>query len=162
MVLPDVIRPGLRLVFCGSAAGAESARRGAYYAGPGNSFWATLHLTGLTERRFEPAEFAQLIDYGIGLTDLNKVASGSDLAIGTAGDDVVRLHALIEEHAPAVLAFNGMRGARRALSSVDDYGVQAERFAGAEVWVLPSTSGAARRYWDLAAWTALAQRRLGE
>lgn len=158
MVLPDVIRPGLRVVFCGSAAGTASARRGAYYAGPGNSFWATLHTTGLTPRRFEPPEFARLVEHGIGLTDLNKVASGSDLAIGTAGDDVARLHALIEENAPTVLAFNGMRGARRALPSVAGYGRQAERFAGAEVWVLPSTSGAARGYWDVAPWTALAQR----
>lgn len=43
MILPDVIEPGLRIVFCGTAAGAKSAAVGAYYAGPGNAFWATLH-----------------------------------------------------------------------------------------------------------------------
>ncbi|HEU5143069.1 MAG TPA: uracil-DNA glycosylase family protein [Solirubrobacterales bacterium] len=47
-VLPDLVRPGLRVVFCGTAAGTASARAGAYYAGPGNRFWETLRVTGLT------------------------------------------------------------------------------------------------------------------
>lgn len=37
-MLPDLLRPGLRVVFIGTAAGAASARAGAYYAGPGNQF----------------------------------------------------------------------------------------------------------------------------
>jgi len=56
-VLPDILRPGMRVVFCGTAAGTAFARAGAYYAGPGNAFWATLHSTGLTPVRFSPAEF---------------------------------------------------------------------------------------------------------
>ena len=47
-VLPDVLVPGLAVVFCGSAVGAASARRRAYYAGPGNAFWRTLSEVGLT------------------------------------------------------------------------------------------------------------------
>ena len=54
-VLPDVLAPGLRAVFCGTAAGTKSAIAGAYYAGPGNKFWPTLHAIGLTPRRFAPA-----------------------------------------------------------------------------------------------------------
>jgi len=57
-VLPDVLRPGLRLVICGSAASAVSAARGAYYAGPGNKFWRILAETGLTPHQLEPARFA--------------------------------------------------------------------------------------------------------
>ena len=41
-VLPDILQPGLRVVFCGTAAGRASAKARAYYAGPGNSFWKTL------------------------------------------------------------------------------------------------------------------------
>jgi len=59
-VLPDMLRPGLRLVICGSAAGAVSATHGAYYAGPGNRFWRTLFEVGLTPRRLEPHEFRDL------------------------------------------------------------------------------------------------------
>ena len=56
-VLPDVLAPGLHVVFCGSAAGAVSARVGAYYAGPGNRSWPTLHRVGLTPRLLAPTEF---------------------------------------------------------------------------------------------------------
>jgi hypothetical protein len=70
MVLPDVLGPGLRVVFCGTAVGSASAKRGAYYAGPGNKFWPTLHAIGLTPRRLMPEEFRSVLDYGIGLTDL--------------------------------------------------------------------------------------------
>ena len=61
--MPDVLRPGLRLVICGSAAGAVSAARGAYYAGPGNKFWRILAEVGLTPRRLEPSEFRMLAEY---------------------------------------------------------------------------------------------------
>jgi len=49
-VLPDMLAPGLRIVFCGTAVGSASARRRAYYASPGNSFWPTLFRVGLTKR----------------------------------------------------------------------------------------------------------------
>ncbi len=55
-ILPDVLAPGLDIVFCGTGAGAWSARVGAYYGKPGNKFWPTLHAVGLTPRRREPAE----------------------------------------------------------------------------------------------------------
>lgn len=47
--LPDLLRPGLQVAFCGTAAGTASARAKAYYAGPGNSFWRTLFATGMTQ-----------------------------------------------------------------------------------------------------------------
>src|SRR5262245_33040622 len=102
MVLPDVIRPGLLVVFCGTAVGAASARRGAYYAGPGNKFWPTLFEVGLTPRQLGPAEYASVIEYGIGLTDLCKIKSGSDAQIGSHGFDVARLEDLVTANAPAI------------------------------------------------------------
>ena len=80
-VLPDLLRPGLRVVICGSAAGAVSAARGAYYAGPGNKFWRILAEVGLTPRRLEPGEFREVLNFGIGLTDLVKTHSGSDAVL---------------------------------------------------------------------------------
>lgn len=35
-VLPDVLERELRVVFCGTAPGAASAKAGAYYAGHGS------------------------------------------------------------------------------------------------------------------------------
>nr|HQT26871.1 mismatch-specific DNA-glycosylase [Burkholderiales bacterium] len=56
-VLPDVLAPDLAVVFCGSAVGAASARRRAYYAGPGNAFWPTLARVGFTPCQLTPDEY---------------------------------------------------------------------------------------------------------
>lgn len=155
-VLPDLLRPGLRLVFCGTAAGRASARAGAYYAGPGNAFWPTLAYVGLTPRELAPSEYELLPEYGIGLTDLCKVRHGSDAEVGTVEFDVNGLHAKLAAAEPERLAFNGKNAARGALERPVAYGCQDEPFAGAEVWVLPSTSGAARGHWDIGPWEELA------
>jgi TDG/mug DNA glycosylase family protein len=155
-VLPDVLMPGLRLVFCGTAAGTASARAGAYYAGPGNAFWPTLHQIGLTPVELRPEDFAQLPEYGIGLTDICKVLHGSDADVGTVEFDVAGLQERIAAVEPGVLAFNGKNAARGALERDVAYGPQPEQLGGAEVWVLPSTSDRARRFWRLEPWEELA------
>jgi double-stranded uracil-DNA glycosylase len=155
-VLPDVLRPGLRVVFCGTAAGTASARARAYYAGPGNRFWETLYEVGLTPRVLEPREFESLPEHGIGLTDICKVRHGSDLEVGTEEFDVAGLQERIATAEPANLAFNGKNAARGALERAVDYGPQEERIGGATVWVLPSTSARARRYWNPDPWQDLA------
>jgi TDG/mug DNA glycosylase family protein len=155
-ILPDVLAPGLRIVFCGYAPGTASAKAGAYYAGPGNRFWATLHEVGLTPALLAPAEFARLPEFGIGLTDVSKTASGSDQEVGQRGVDPARLAATIAANGPTHLAFNGKNAARAALGRPVTYGTQPERIGGASVWVLPSTSGAARRFWNIEPWHELA------
>ena len=163
-ILPDVLGPGLRVVFCGSAAGAASARAGAYYAGPGNRFWPTLHRVGLTPRPLAPAAFRTVLDHGIGLTDLCKTESGADAGLSREADDAAALAAKIARHRPAILAFNGKRAARVFLDAGSlDYGEQATRIGATAIHVLPSTSGAARRWWDEGFWHAAAEaaRRAG-
>jgi double-stranded uracil-DNA glycosylase len=155
-VLPDLLGPGLDVVFCGSAAGSVSAQRGAYYAGPGNRFWPTLFKTGLTPRPLRPEEFRAALGFGIGLTDLAKFASGADGDLGRAADDPEALRRKIEAARPQALAFVGRRAARVVLGRAVEPGRQKERIGGAAVFVLPSPSGAARGYWDTGPWRALA------
>ena len=157
MILADSIRPGLRVVFCGTALGTVAARKRAYYAGPGNAFYETLWRIGLTPRRLEPAEYAELLDYGIGLTDICKTRSGSDQEVGRDGFDVDRLGRLLAEYRPDWVAFNGKNSASGAFGHPVDSGPQDERFAGIPAFVLPSTSGAARRYWDISQWRKLSR-----
>ena len=157
VILADAIRPRLRLVFCGTALGTVAARKRAYYAGPGNAFYETLWRIGMTPRRLQPAEYPELLEYGIGLTDICKTGSGSDQEVGRGAFDVERLTALLEENRPGWIAFNGKNSASGAFGHPVDYGPQAERFAGVAAFVLPSTSGAARRYWDIAHWQELAR-----
>lgn len=157
-ILPDVLCPGLDVVFCGSGAGSASARQGAYYAGPGNRFWPTLHAIGLTPRCLEAAEFRDGPLYGFGLTDLCKTAAGSDQALPRSADDPESLRAKIEAAAPRYLAFVGKRAAQVTLQRPVTYGLEQGSVGGADVFVLPSPSGAARRYWDDQPWFALAAR----
>lgn len=157
-ILPDLLQPGLALVFCGTAAGRRSAEEGAYYAHPGNLFWRALHAVELTPRLFAPAEFPLLPALGIGLTDLAKHHMGNDNELPRDAFDVGALRERIERHAPHVLAFTSKAAARAALGRAAGYGLQPERFGTTRLFVLPSPSGQARGHWDLAPWRALAEQ----
>ena len=155
-VLPDVLRPGLDLVFCGTAAGRASAAAGAYYAHPGNFFWRTLHAVGLITEPLTPREFRRLLDFGIGLTDLAKHHAGNDDELPAHAFDVEALRRKIRRHAPRLLAFTSKNAAQAALGDAVSYGPQACRWDTTALWVLPSPSGQARRFWDERPWRALA------
>ena len=160
-VLPDLLCPQLAVVFCGTAPSSVSAARQAYYAHGGNLFWQTLYRIGLTPVQLDPQQYPQLLEFDIGLTDLNKVQSGTDAVLDPAAYDVAGLRHKILSYRPRVLAFTSKQGAtvffgRSGLA----YGLQPEQVGGTAVWVLPSTSGSARPHWsrlkhhwvELAAW----------
>ena len=151
-----MLEPRLEVVFCGTAAGAVAARVGAPYAGPGNGFWWVLHEVGLTPRELRPAEFGELPRYGIGLTDVAKYTSGSDASLARSDFEPAAVVAKVERHAPRILAFVGKRAAREVLGGPVAYGHQALLVGASDVWVLPSTSGAARGSWDSRPWHDLA------
>jgi len=157
VVLRDVLVPGLRVVFCGTAAGAASARRQAYYAGPGNAFWPTLFVAGFTPRPLLPEEYAAVTAYGLGLTDLAKEVSGQDSALSAADFDRDALATKVQRYGPGVLAFTSKRAAEEFLRRSVDYGLQPDSIGATRLFVLPSPSGAARRYWSLQPWQALAR-----
>lgn len=158
-MLPDLLAPGLAVVFCGTAAGSASARAGHYYAGPGNRFWPLLAETGLTPRRLAPAEGALAARFGIGLTDIAKGVAGADRDIPRAAYDPEGLVARIAPLAPRALAFTSLTAARAALGRRCAPGPQPERPFGPStaVWALPSPSGAARGHFSAAPWHALAR-----
>jgi TDG/mug DNA glycosylase family protein len=160
-MLPDVLAPGLRVVFCGTQAGAASARRGAYYAGPGNKFWKTLHEIGLTPERLAPEAFRALPTYGIGLTDIAKLTSGPDTDLRSAHFDAEGFMARMAVNRPRIVAFNGKRAAHAVLGPLRAYGLQTDRLAGADIFVLPSTSGAASGFWSIEPWRELAAHLAG-
>jgi len=155
--LPDVLGPGLKVVFCGSAAGRRSAAAQAYYAGPGNRFWDMLYLIGLTPQRFAPREYAAVLAYGIGLTDMVKRRSGNDDDLQRGDFDADLLRRKITQYSPCVVAFNGKRAAQAFFGGQVYYGAQEESMGTTMFFVLPSTSGAARRFWDEAPWFALGE-----
>lgn len=157
VVLPDILGPGLKVVFCGTAAGNASAKAEAYYAHPGNKFWPTLFRVGLTPQQLSPQEFRALPQYGIGLTDLAKHTFGADKKLRVQDFDTAALRWKIKLHQPWALAFDGKRAAQEYFGRRDfEYGLQPETIGNTAIFVLPATSGLAAKYWDESAWQALA------
>ncbi|MCY4464795.1 MAG: mismatch-specific DNA-glycosylase [Chloroflexi bacterium] len=160
MILPDVLARDLLLVFCGTAASAASARATAYYANPGNTFWRALHQAGFTPRQFAPGDFRNLLKLGIGLTDLCKHSAGNDSDIAFTEQDVVALRDKLLCYQPKIAAFTSKTAWRmfsgQSASKPTSYGWQSAQVGQTRCFVLPSPSGSARRYWDIAPWQILA------
>ena len=159
-ILPDVLQNNLIIVFCGTAASTRSAQVGAYYGNPTNAFWHTLYEIGLTANQYEPIEFRKLVKLHIGLTDVAKGASGNDSDLKPDDFDSEALIQKIEHYQPQILAFTSKRAYRAALDIAShisvDYGWQDKMINQTRIYVLPSPSGAARAYWDISVWQALA------
>jgi TDG/mug DNA glycosylase family protein len=153
-ILTDVLKNNLIIVFCGMAVGSQSRERGAYYAGDGNKFWNTLYQLGLTDYVFNPKNYTKISDFGIGLTDLVKSQSGGDSHISHQEDDNKVLRKKILKYKPTVLAFNGKKAARLFFKEKQlEYGEQVSELIGStRVFILPSTSGLASRYWNFSYW----------
>jgi TDG/mug DNA glycosylase family protein len=72
-MLPDLLRPGLRVVIVGTSVSTRSAAAQHYYSEPRNKFWQLLAATGLLEGRPVGAPLDSTpLEMGIGLTDLAK------------------------------------------------------------------------------------------
>lgn len=158
-ILPDVLAPGLRVVFCGTAPGTRSAREGAYYAHPGNHFWRTLFAIGLTPRLLVPGEFRDVLQFGIGLTDVAKHHFGSDADLPRAAFDAAALQRKLTRYRPRIIAFTSKNAARAGLalgSRNPGYGEQPVLIGPTRVFVLPSPSGQARGFWNVKPWHELA------
>jgi double-stranded uracil-DNA glycosylase len=152
-LVPDLLAPGLDLVFCGTAPSPASYRARAYYANPGNAFWPTLNAVGLTPERFSPDRYPELLTLGIGLTDLNKTEYGSDHELSGQAMDARALHAKLRRFRPAAIAFTSKHAASLALGiKAPAYGRQIEPLEGAVAFVLASPSGRARSFWTIEPW----------
>ena len=158
-VLPDRLKSGLKLVFCGTAAGRQSALQQAYYAHGQNKFWKTLYEVGLTPSRFMPHEYEKLWELGIGLTDIAKYAYGMDHQLpkdALGREAVAALEARIRKVKPAILAFTSLNGGRKAMGASAVSGEQPERLGETRVFILPSPSPLAANHWDIKPWRELA------
>jgi TDG/mug DNA glycosylase family protein len=146
------------VVFCGTAVGAKSAEVSAYYAGPGNKFWRTLHAIGLTPRVLAPHEYPSLLEFGVGLTDLVKSKAGSDAVLANGDFGESEFAAKIRRFAPRFVGFNGKRAAQEYVGRKRvPYGPLEERIGHTQLFVLPSTSGAANGYWEDGPWHELGE-----
>lgn len=145
-LLPQILAPGLDVVFVGAAPSHRAAAIGHYYPGPRNRFWWLLHRAGFTPRQLEPEEDRRVLEYGIGLTAiLRDVASGQNAALPPPTDaDRAALRWALGAAAPRWICYNG-KDVYRMCEGIADcpWGEQRATVEGARVFVVHSSSGRA-------------------
>ncbi|HEX2131888.1 MAG TPA: G/U mismatch-specific DNA glycosylase [Actinophytocola sp.] len=147
--IPDVVAPGLDVLFCGINPGLYSAATGHHFARPGNRFWPALHRSGFTPRLFHPSEQESLLALGLGVTNVvaRATARADELTRDELRAGAATLTALAERYAPRVVAVVGITAYRTAFDRPKaTVGAQPERIAAARLWVLPNPSGLNAHY----------------
>jgi TDG/mug DNA glycosylase family protein len=142
--VPDVLCPGLRVVFCGINPGRVSAAAAAHFANPRNDFWRLLHAAGFTPRLLGPDDQFDVLDYGIGLTNaaLRTTKGSGDLRSADFRSSAERLERLALELRPDWIGFVGKEAYRGTFGERPELGVQERRLEDTALFVLPSTSPA--------------------
>ena len=142
--VPDVLGPGMRLVFCGINPGRWSAAAGAAFANPRNDFWRLLHAARFTPRLLEPSEQGELLRYGIGLTNaVRRTTRGSsELRKADFIGAAERLEEIASTYRPRVIAFVGKIAYTGVYGGRVEHGLQERCLDGTALFVLPSTSPA--------------------
>jgi TDG/mug DNA glycosylase family protein len=142
--VPDVLAPGLRIVFCGINPGFRSAAAGAHFANPRNDFWRLLHESGLTPRLLDPEEQHSLPDHGYGLTNAAyRTTRGSgDLRAADFAGAAARLEEIARHLRPGLIAFVGKKAYEGTFRERPSLGLQERLLEATRLFVLPSTSPA--------------------
>jgi len=142
--IEDVIAPGLGVLFVGINPGLWSGATGFHFARPGNRFWRAIHEAGLTPRVLMPSEQCELLDDGLGITNLvpRTTAAADELTADEIRAGAEALTRKIELYRPSRVAFLGVSTYRIAFDRPKaSVGRQQERIGGSQVWVLPNPSG---------------------
>jgi len=147
--IPDLIAPGLDVLFVGINPSLWSGAVGLHFARPGNRFWRALHEAGFTDRLLSPYEGRELLARRIGVTNLvnRATASADELDLLDYQRGARRITAKVRRYQPKVVAFVGMGAYRLAFGRPRARGGrQAEQLGSAHIWVLPNPSGRTAGY----------------
>ncbi|WP_327211845.1 G/U mismatch-specific DNA glycosylase [Rhizobium beringeri] len=147
--LSDVLAPHLSLVFCGLNPATSAVRDGHNFSSPSNRFWRVLHFSGFTPCLLRADQERQILEYGCGVTAFVSRAtkSAAELRPQDYASAAPEFERKIGAFQPARLAFLG-KPAFASLFQTQrfEWGRQAVKFGGAEVWVLPNPSGLNRSF----------------
>ncbi|MBN1092923.1 G/U mismatch-specific DNA glycosylase [Blastococcus sp. TML/M2B] len=142
--VPDVLAPGLDVLFCGINPSLMSAERRHHFARPGNRFWPALHRAGLTPRQLRPEEDAELPRWGLGVTNLvdRPTRTAAELGRDELRAGAAALEELVARYRPRLLAVLGISAYRLGFERRGGVlGEQPERIGGVRTWVAPNPSG---------------------
>lgn len=147
--IPDVIGPGVRVLFCGINPSLYSGATGHHFARPGNRFWPALHRSGFTPRQLHPSEQDELLRHGLGVTNLvqRATARADELTAAELTEGSRRLATLVGRCEPRAVAVVGVTAYRTAFDRPRAVvGPQPGRIGDALLWVLPNPSGLNAHY----------------
>ena len=147
--VPDVIAPGLKVLFCGINPSLYSGAVGHHFARPGNRFWPALHRSGFTPRLLSCFEERELLALGVGITNLvdRATAAATDLGPPEMEAGARRLEHKVTLWRPAYIAFLGLQSYRSAFRRPQArIGLQPEKLDSAMIWLLPNPSGLQAHY----------------
>jgi TDG/mug DNA glycosylase family protein len=148
--VPDLIGPGLKLLFVGINPGLWTAATQTHFSHPGNRFYPALQLAGVIGHRIDrgagmtEADRQHLIERGIGITNVvhRATAKASELSTAELREGGERLRHFVSRHRPIVVAVAGITAYRTAFRQPKAVaGVQPEPFEGATLWIVPNPSG---------------------
>ncbi len=148
--VPDLVGPGLRLLFVGINPGLWTAATSTHFAHPGNRFYPALLRANVIDRRIDRGagmtdeDRRYLVERGIGITNLVNRATprASELTVAELRAGAARLVRFVAEHQPRVVAVAGVTAFRQAFGRREaTLGHQPESLAGAELWIVPNPSG---------------------
>ena len=149
VTVPDLIGPGLKLLFVGINPSLWTAATQTHFAHPTNRFYPALLLGGVIEREIDPAagmsdaDRADLVGRGIGITNIVMRATprATELTQAEYLEGGERLRRTVAEHRPKVVAIAGIDAYRFAFGLPKAHrGRQDTLFEGAELWVIPNPS----------------------
>lgn len=147
--VPDIIAPGLKILFVGINPGLYTAAVGHHFARPGNRFWPALYAGGITPRLLAPSEKRQLVRHGCGIANMvnRATATADELTRAELIAGGRTLVAKIERWRPRVVAVLGLTSYRVAFGRPKaKLGRQPEPLGGSELWLLPNPSGLNAHY----------------
>lgn len=149
MTVPDVIAPGLRVLFVGVNPGIRSGQTRHHFAHPSGRLWKVLYESGFTPQIVKPAEEQLLLEYGLGLTNLvdRPTSAASELAAAELRTGAARLRRMIRRYQPEWIAILGVVAYRIAFGQPDAVvGPQARKISSSRLWVLPGPTGRNAHY----------------
>ena len=132
--LPDILAPGLSVIFCGINPGNRAASTGHHFAGRDNRFWRVVHLAGFTPDELRPEDDQTFLQYECGLTTAvsRPTARADELSREEIKAAASAFERKIERYEPRYIAFlgkmaiSGMSGKRDI-----EWGLQPKTFGGA-------------------------------
>ena len=158
----------MHTIICGTSKSKDVDE---YYVKERAKFWKLIHESGVTSKELQPHEYREFTRYGYHLMELVSDIIPQDRLINfdeTQRKNIEHSVDRIDNMNIKRVFFNGKKAAcwflqgkgerkvTKTCSSVTrkrSYGRQVDLDLGYDVYILPSTSGTAARYWNAEIWT---------